>query len=63
MIQAPENKVRISRLRHEDITAWFMTKNDAFGGISPREYLRGKSWAERRRVGLDALVEHGVLKQ
>jgi hypothetical protein len=37
-------------------------KNVNFGGYSPREYLKGKSWAERRRVGLDALIDAGVLK-
>ena len=55
-------KVRIPRLKHEDITAWFMTLNDDFGGLSPRQYLRGKSWDERRRVGLHALRLYGVLK-
>jgi len=39
-----------------------MKSTDKFGGLSPREYLRGKSWTERRRVGLDALTEFGVLK-
>lgn len=62
LIDAPENKVRISRLKHEDITAWFARKNRDFGMLSPREYLRRKSWADRRKIGLDALIEHGVLK-
>lgn len=38
-----------------------MIGNDNFGGLSPREYLRGKSWEEKRRVGLDALMRFGVL--
>lgn len=61
-IQAPENLVRISRIKHEDITAWFMTKNEKYGGLSPREYLRSKPWSEGRRVGLEAMIEAGVLK-
>ena len=62
MIEAPENKVRIPTYSHWDINAWYQTKNDDFGGLSPRDYLRGKSWEERKRVGLDALILHGVLK-
>jgi hypothetical protein len=62
MIEAAENKVRIPTYTHWDINAWYQTKSDAFGGLSPRDYLRGKSWDERRRIGLDALTERGVLK-
>ena len=38
--------------------------NDAkpFNGLSPREYLRGKDWSERYRIGLKVLSDHGVLK-
>ena len=51
--EAPENLVRIPRLKHWRITAWFAAKNDDYGGLSPRDYLRGKSWNERWQVGLD----------
>jgi hypothetical protein len=50
-------------LKHWEITGWDMRgHNDAYGGLSPREYLRGEDWDERRRVGLDALIRFGVLK-
>jgi hypothetical protein len=62
MIEGPDNLVRISTLKHRQISAWFQTKNDDFDGLSPRNYLRGKSWQERRRVGIDALIRFGVLK-
>jgi hypothetical protein len=62
MIDDPDNLVRIPALKHRDITSWFQTKNDDFGGLSPREYLRGKAWEERRQFGLKALVDAGVLK-
>ena len=62
MIDAPDNLVRIPKFKHWEITSWFMTKNKAFGNISPREYLRGESWDERTRVGLVALRKYGVLK-
>jgi hypothetical protein len=62
MINAPENLVRIPRFKHWEITGWYMTKNDAYKGLSPRDCLRGKAWADRIGVGLDALILHGVLK-
>jgi hypothetical protein len=62
MIDAPENLVRISTLRHWQITGWYATKNEDYGGLSPREYLSGKNWDERVRVGKRALILFGVLK-
>jgi hypothetical protein len=62
MINAPENLVRIPRFKHWEITGWYMTGNEDYGGLSPRDYLRGKDWDERTRVGLRALIRHGVLK-
>jgi hypothetical protein len=59
---APENKVRVPTLKHWEITGWYMTKNKDFGGVSPRDYLRGKSWDEKVRVGRDALIRYKVLK-
>jgi hypothetical protein len=61
-IHGPENLVRIPRFKHWEITGWYMTKNKAYGELSPREYLRGKDWQERTRIGLRALIRHGVLK-
>jgi hypothetical protein len=62
MIEGLENRVRISRMKHWEITAWHATKNEDYNNMSPREYLRGKSWAEREAVGLYALKKFGVLK-
>lgn len=61
-IQARENKVLIPTFPHWWITSWYMRRNEKFGMMSPREYLRDKSWEERRKVGLETLIEHGVLK-
>ncbi|MBV9394804.1 MAG: hypothetical protein JOZ84_10360 [Methylobacteriaceae bacterium] len=60
-IDAPENLVQIPTLRHWQITAWYARSNPDFDWLTPREYLRGQSWDERTRVGLDALVRFGVL--
>jgi hypothetical protein len=62
MIDAPDNLARIPKFKHWQITGWHMTRNRAFGNVPPREYLRGKGWDERTRIGLDALRQYGVLK-
>ncbi len=61
-IDDPSNLVSIPRLKHYQITGWYGTSNPDFNDLSPREYLRDKSWEERRQVGLDALVLFKVLK-
>jgi hypothetical protein len=63
LIEGRENRVLIPKYQHERLTAWFNTKGDRFGGMSPRDYLRGKDWNERTSIGLDALEEFGVLKR
>jgi hypothetical protein len=62
MIDGPENRVRIPRYKHWEISAWYGRRNRDFGGQSPREYLRGKDWDERTRVGIEALIQHKVMK-
>jgi len=61
-IDAPSNLVSIPRLKHWEITGWFATRNNAYEKLSPREYLRLKTWDDRMEVGRDALIRHGVLK-
>lgn len=62
IIESPENRVRIPRLKHWEITGWYARGNRNFGGLSPRELLRGAGWEERMRIGMLALREHGVLQ-
>lgn len=62
LIDGPGNLVRIPTLKHWEITGWYMMPNKDYDGVSPRAYLRGKSWDERTRVGIDALVKYRVLK-
>lgn len=59
---APENRVRIPTLKHWEITRWYMTPDEECGGLSPRDYLRGKSWDEKYRVGRRALIKFKVLR-
>jgi hypothetical protein len=57
-----DNLVLIPRMKHWEITGWYKTRSEEFGGLSPRDYLRDKSWEERRAVGLYALRKFEVLK-
>lgn len=61
MVDGPENLVRIPKIKHWEITGWYMERNPDLGGLTPREYLRGKSWMEKKKIGEDALREYGVL--
>jgi hypothetical protein len=62
MINGYDNRVRIPALKHWEITAWYMRKNDDYGGLSPREWLADKDWVTRREVGLKVLKRFEVLK-
>jgi hypothetical protein len=62
LINHDDNLVRIPTLKHWQINAWYQTRNEDFDWLSPREFLRGKDWDTRRKVGLEALTMFGVLK-
>jgi hypothetical protein len=65
LIESPENRVKIPTLKHWQINSWFEAPTDIFGGLTPRGYLRNPKigWEERVKIGKDALVKAGVLKQ
>jgi hypothetical protein len=62
MVDGPENLVRISTFRHWEVTSAFMRRSDKFAGLSLREHLVGKTWEERRELGMEILRQTGVLK-
>lgn len=62
LIEGPENLVWVPTFKHWQVTQWFMLPNEGYGGLPPRNYLVGKNWAERRRVGIDALKTNGIIK-
>ena len=62
LIDSPQNLVKVPTLKHREITSWYMQPNADFGGLSPRDYLRNKSWDERMRIGIEQLIRFGVLK-
>jgi hypothetical protein len=61
-IDAPGNRVRIPTLKHYDITSWYRTPNENYGGLTPRQYLADKAPDEHARVGREALLLFEVLK-
>lgn len=61
-LEAAENLVSIPKWKHIQISSWYSRGNDAFGGMTPRAYLRGKNWEEQYKIGLRALRIYGVLK-
>lgn len=62
VIDGADNLVRVPRLKHQEINAWYQRPNSDFNWQAPRDYLNGRSWEVRKAVGLDALRIHGVLK-
>ena len=62
LIDSPQNLVKVPTLKHREITSWYSAANPMYGGMTPREYLSQKSWAERWQVGIEQLIEKGVLK-
>jgi hypothetical protein len=61
-IDSRENLVRVPYWKHVEISSWYSTMNEEYNGLSPRDYLRGKSWEEQYGLGLKALRRFGVLK-
>lgn len=61
-INSKENLASIPSLKHKEITRWYQTPNKDYGGLSPRDYLRGKSWDERMQLGRETMIKFGVLK-
>lgn len=61
-IDSPNNLARIPVLKHIEISRWYSSRSDRFGGLSPRDFLRDKSWDEQMQVGLDIMRAQGVLK-
>ena len=61
-MNGPDNLARIPTLKHWELNSWYAMTSKYFGGVSPRNFLRGKSWDERRRVGIEGLRAVGVLK-
>ncbi len=62
LMDAPDNLARIPTVKHWELNRWYQTPDFKFDGMTPRQYLDGKSWDERRRVGLMGLRDIGVLK-
>ena len=62
LMNSPENLVRIPTLKHWELNGWYARPNPYYDDQSPRQYLFGKSWSERRLIGLEGLKYIGVLR-
>jgi hypothetical protein len=65
-IGSPDNIVPIPKLKHWEINSWLDTPNEEFkdnndNKLTPRQYLKGKTWDERYSFGLKVLRKFGVL--
>jgi hypothetical protein len=66
-IESPDNIVPIPKLKHWEINKWLDTPNEELKddnevALTPRQFLKGKSWEERYNFGLKVLRDFGVLK-
>ena len=62
LLQGRENIVLVPHYLHQDISDFYSRRNPDLGGLTPRDYLRGKSYAEQYAFGLKVLRDFGVLK-
>ena len=62
LIQSDDNIVRIPEYKHIEINGFYQRPNEKLGGLSPREYLEGKSFEEQLEYGKDVLRQFGVMQ-
>jgi RHS repeat-associated protein len=55
MINAPGNVIAVSREINEKLNAFYSSKQAFSGKLTVREWLKGKSWQEQYRLGLEWL--------
>jgi hypothetical protein len=61
-LQREENVVGIPYYLHRDISDFYSTPNEQYGNVTPRQFLRGKTFEEQYQFGLDVMRKFGVLK-
>lgn len=60
-INSPEDQVRIPVYEHQGLTNYYRNYDRRLG-MTPRQYLRGKSFDERYQFGLEQLRKRGLIK-
>jgi hypothetical protein len=61
-LQGDDNVVSIPYYIHRDISDYYSTSDPDLGGMTPRDYLRGKSFEEQYQFGLRVMRRFGALK-
>jgi hypothetical protein len=64
LIDDPEDIVRVPRYTHQQLTNYYRNVDDnpPCNGLTPRQYLRGKSFEDRYQFGLNVLRKMGIIK-
>lgn len=65
LIEGVDNLVRIPYFKHREISDWYSKVNNEspYNGVTPRDFLRSKTWSEKRALGIQKLKDYGVLKK
>jgi hypothetical protein len=61
-LQGRDNIVSIPYYIHRDISDWYSTPNKDYGGKTPRDFIKGKSFDEQYQFGLEAMRRLGAIK-
>ena len=65
-LENPANLVEIPEVKHREISDWYGDENEDYKingkEVSPRDFLRGKSWKEQYDFGIKILKDFRVLK-
>jgi hypothetical protein len=61
-INSRENLVRIPYWKHVEISSWYFHEKERIREYLSSRFLRGKSWDEQYRIGLEVLRKFGVLE-
>ncbi|MFY0525651.1 hypothetical protein ACN28I_21750 [Archangium gephyra] len=56
-----ENVIALDKNVHEEISAFYSSRQDAAGGMVVREWLRNQSYEQQRAFGLKTLKRFGVI--
>ncbi len=62
LIESDDNIVRIPEYKHIDLNAYYQMPDPELGNMTPRDYLRGKSFEEQLEFGKKILRKFGIMK-
>lgn len=65
LIEGVDNLVRIYYFKHREISDWYSSVNNEspYNVVTLRDFLRNKTWSEKRALGVQKLKNYGDLKK